>query len=80
MPIPIIIQLNDPLCIENQFEWTNKTRHTTLDEASEDKQRKIPWKCRYLCQPLCYIIIIQDKKYHIFTWVLGYAILIKFLE
>ena len=30
MPIPIILQLNDPLCIDNQLECTNKLCHTAL--------------------------------------------------
>ena len=80
MPISIILQLNDPLSIEHQFKCTKKLSHTELGEPSKYDQRSIPWKCRYLFQPLCHNIDFMDKKCHIFNWLLGYAIPSKFLE
>ena len=80
MPISIIIQLHDPLSIENKLKWTKKLRQTILGEPSKYEQWCIPWKCWYLCQPLCHRVNILDKNCHIFTSILGYTILIKVLE
>ena len=76
----IVIQLNDPLIIEHQLKWTNKLRNNLLGESSKYDMRRISWKFRYLCQPLCQSVDLLDKKCHIFTGVLGYAIPGKFLE
>ena len=72
--------MNDLIIIENQFEWTNKIGHTALNEASKDKQRRIPWDLQYICQPFCLRNNLLDKKCHIFTWVIVYVILNKVLE
>ena len=80
MPISIILQLNDPLSIDHQFKCTNKLRHAALGETSKYEQRFIPWKFRYLCQPLFHGIDLLEKKCHIFIWVLGYAIPSEVLE
>ena len=80
MPIPIILQLNEPLCIDHQFERNSKLSHNAPGEASEDEQRCIPWKCQYTFQPFCHSINFLDKKCHIFTWVLVYAIPSEFPE
>ena len=72
--------MNNPLSIDNQFKRTNKLRHTALGEPSKYDQRRIPWKCRYLFQPICHSVNLLEKKCQNFTWGLGYDIPIGVLE
>ena len=57
-----------------------KRRHTALGEPSKYEQRRIPCKFWYLCQTICHSVDLLDKKCHIFTWIIRYAIPRRILE